>query len=211
MMQEWRALWLVAWHTLAIYLCLIVMFRAAGRRHLAQLNIIDLVIILVMGSAVETAMVAGDTSLPAGLVSAGTLLIANRAIAWALSRSRRWRRLVSGDPMLLVREGQFIEENLRRAGMSHEDVLEALRQHEQCDIKRVKFAVLETNGIVTVIPRDAETQRIRFRDAAGPAADPRPRRNSLLRASAKRHMVQMSGQPVQDRQSAVDCLMGMGV
>ena len=171
MLHEWRPMWLVAWHTLAIYVFLIVMFRVAGRRQLAQLNVIDLVIILVMGSAVETAMVAGDTSLQAGLVSAATLLIANRAIAWALCRSRRWRRLVTGDPILLVREGQFIEEHLHRAGLTHEDVLEALREREQCAIARVKFAVLETNGTVTVIPMDAETHRVRFRDTAVQPAD----------------------------------------
>ena len=164
MWSDWRALWLVSWHTLAIYIFLIVIFRVAGRRQLSQLNVIDLVIILVMGSAVETAMVAGDTSLKAGLVSAATLLVANRGIAWALSRSRRWRRLVTGDPILLVREGQFIEEHLHRAGMTREDVLEALREREACDISHVKFAVLETNGTVTVIPRDAETHRIRLRD-----------------------------------------------
>ena len=94
MWSDWRAPWLVAWHTLAIYLMLIAIIRIAGRRQLSQLNVVDLVIILVLGSAVETAMVAGDTSLKAGLTSAGVLLIANRAIALAVSRSRRWRRLV---------------------------------------------------------------------------------------------------------------------
>ena len=165
MNAAWNAMALVAWHTLAIYLFLIVMFRFVGRRQLGQLNIIDLVIIVVMGSAVETAMVAGDTSLPAGLVSAATLLVANRSIAFVLSRSRRWRRLVSGDPMLLVKEGQFIEEHLRRASMTHDDVLEAMREREVCDLSRVKFAVLETNGTITVIPMGAETHRIRYRDA----------------------------------------------
>ena len=164
MWSDWKALWLVAWHTLAIYLFLIAIIRIAGRRNLSQLNVIDLVIILVLGSAVETAMVAGDTSLKAGLTSAGVLLIANRAIAWAASRSRRWRRLVTGDPTLLVREGQFIEEHLRRAGMTHEDVLEAIREREECGIAHVKFAVLETNGTVTVIPRNAETHRAHLRD-----------------------------------------------
>jgi uncharacterized membrane protein YcaP (DUF421 family) len=164
MISAWKPMALVAWHTLAIYLFLIVMFRLVGRRQLGQLNVIDLVIIVIMGSAVETAMVAGDTSLQAGLISATTLLIANRFIASVLSRSRRWRRLVSGDPILLVKEGQFIEEHLRRAAMTHEDVLEAMREREACDVSNVKFAVLETNGTITIIPNGAETHRIRYRD-----------------------------------------------
>lgn len=168
-MSTVRAMWLVAWHTLTIYVLLVALFRLARRRQLAQLNVIDLVIILVMGSAVETAMVAGDTSLPAGIVSAATLLLTNRCIAWMLSRSRRWRRLIAGDPILLVREGQFIESHLRRTGFSHDDVLEALREREICDLADVKFAVLETNGAVTVVPREAATHRIRFRDPSGDA------------------------------------------
>ena len=166
MIPAWQPMFLVAWHTLAIYLFLIVAFRIVGRRQLGQLNVIDLVILVVMGSAVETAMVAGDTSLPAGLVSAATLLLANRAIAAVLSRSRRWRRLVSGDPVLLVKEGQFIEEHLRRAGLTHDDVLEALREREECDVSHVKFAVIETNGAITVIPKGAETHRAKLREAS---------------------------------------------
>lgn len=155
----WKPLVLVAWHTLAVYVFLIVCFRLIGRRQMGQLNVIDLVIIVIMGSAVETAMVAGDTSLPAGIVSASTLLLANRAIAWLLSRSARLRHLVSGDPVLLVRNGEFIEEHLRRAGMTHDDVLEAMREREECDLSHVKFAVLERNGTITVIPKTAETHR----------------------------------------------------
>ena len=164
MLQLWKPMLLVAWHTLAIYLFLIVMFRIVGRRQLAQLNVIDLVIILIMGSAVETAMVAGDTSLPAGLVSAAVLLAANRALVFVLSGSRRWRRFVAGDPILLVREGAFIEEHLRRAGLTESDVLHAMREREECDVRHVKFAVLEVNGTITVVPQGSETHKIPLRD-----------------------------------------------
>ena len=160
MVSVWKPMFLVSWHTVAIYLFLIVMFRLVGRRQLSQLNAIDLVIIVTMGSAVETSMVAGDTSLPAGLVSAATLLLANRSIAWVLSRSLRFRRIVGGEPMLLIKEGQFLDERLRRASLTREDVLEAMRERDVSDVDHVKFAVLEINGTITVIPADAKTHCI---------------------------------------------------
>jgi uncharacterized membrane protein YcaP (DUF421 family) len=104
-------------------------------------------------------------------VSAGTLLLANRLLSLALLRSRRWRSVVSGDPILLVREGHFLDEHLRRAGLTQEDVLEAMREREECDVSHVKFAVLEPNGAITVIPRDAETHRVPYRDTPTQSAD----------------------------------------
>src|SRR5258708_27551989 len=80
----------VALNTLVIYFFLVFAFRFIGRRQLGQLTIIDLVIIIIMGSAVETAMVNGNVSLQAGLVSAATLLFANRALSRFCLRSRRW-------------------------------------------------------------------------------------------------------------------------
>jgi uncharacterized membrane protein YcaP (DUF421 family) len=159
MFSGWKPLIPVFWHTLVIYLFLIAMFRILGRRQLGQLNVIDLVIIILMGSAVETAMVAGNTSLPAGLVCAATLLGVNRLIAFILQRSRRWRHIVSGSPILLVQDGQFIDEHLRRTGLTRDDVLEAIREREKGDIKEVKFAVMEVDGTITVIPGDAKTSR----------------------------------------------------
>jgi uncharacterized membrane protein YcaP (DUF421 family) len=151
-------LWVAA-HTLVIYFFLIFLMRTIGRRTLGQLSVVDLVIIMVMGSAVETAMVNGDTSLQAGLVCAFTLLVANRTLAFFVVRSRRLRKLVVGNPMLLVHNGKFIEDHLRRAGLTEEDVMEALREREENKLDDILFAVLEVDGTINVVPRRAETRR----------------------------------------------------
>ena len=156
-------------HTLSIYLFLILMLRFVNRRSLGQLTVVDLVIIILLGSAVETAMVAGDTSLQAGLVCAGTLLCANRLLAQLLLRSRRLRHLVVYGPTLLVENGRFIEDHLRRAGLTQADVLEALREREQAGIETVRFAVLETDGTINVVSLDAVTHRSPHVPPAGPS------------------------------------------
>src|SRR5437016_8093731 len=92
----------VATHTLVIYAFLMAALRLVARRQLGQLTAIDLVIIVSLGSAVETAMIAGNTSLVAGLVSATTLLVTNRILSRIVLRWRRLRRFVIGSPLLLV-------------------------------------------------------------------------------------------------------------
>ena len=149
----------VSLHTLAIYLFLIAGLRLVGRRQLGQLTVIDLIIIIIMGSAVETAMVAANTSLAAGLVSAGTLLVANWSLTRVLGRSKRFRHLVHSGPLLLINYGHVIEDHLRRAGLTHADLLEVLREHEHVDSADVKFAVLEADGTISVLGMDVPTLR----------------------------------------------------
>ena len=146
-------------HTLVLYLFLIAGLRFLGRRQLGQMTALDLVVILFLGSAVETAMVGGNTSLPVGLVSAATLLIGNRALTEVLSRLPWARHVVLGSPTVLVHYGRFLDENLRSAGLTHSDVLQAIRERGEPDVECVKFAVLELDGSINIIPNDAESSR----------------------------------------------------
>jgi len=141
---------IVALNTLAIYLFLVVVIRLIGRRQLGQLSALDLVTLLLLGSAVETAMVHGSTTLGAGLVSAAVLLGSNNALNLAMVRSRTLRRLVGGGPLVLIHDGKFVEENLKRAGLTPEDVLEGIREREAISPDQIRFAVLEADGEINV-------------------------------------------------------------
>ncbi len=147
-----RDLPIVALYTFTIYIFLILAFRFFGRRQLGQLTVIDLVIIIVMGSAVETAMVNGNLSLPAGIVSASTLLLTNRSINLLSRRSNWFRRLVSPGPILLISRGHIIEEHCKRSGLTDEDIREAIRERGCLDVKDVKFAVMEEDGEINIVP-----------------------------------------------------------
>lgn len=141
----------VALNTFLIYLFLIVSLRFLGKRQMGQLTPFDLISVLVLGSAVETAMIGGNTKLLAGLVSASTLLISNRIIAHMARSSKHFRRIVCGGPLLLVHDGQFIDSHLQRAGLTQREVVQALRQREVDDITTVRFAILEGDGEINVI------------------------------------------------------------
>ena len=124
-----------------------------SRKQLGQLTALDLLVMILLGSAVETAMVHGSTLLRAGFVSASTLLVANRCLSSLSLRFKKFNRLFGPGPLLLVHNGTLVEEHLKRAGLTREDVMQALRGREHADLQNVRFAVLETDGEINVIPR----------------------------------------------------------
>ena len=144
----------VAGTTAGIYLFLIAALRLGGRRQLAQLSGLDLVVVLLLGSAVETAMIHGDLSLAAGLVSAATLLVLNRLLTLVFLRIPRLSVLVNGGPILLVHDGTVIEDHLRRVGLTHDDLEAALRSRGFDGTAGVREAVLESDGSITVVGAD---------------------------------------------------------
>ena len=148
----WRLL-SVAYHTAAVYAFLILGFRFLARRLLGELNQIDLVVIVLMGSAVETTMVHADTSLEAGIVSAGTLLATNYFISRWCFKSLRFRHFVGGMATVLVQDGKPIESAMKAAGISNKEIEEAIRERNVDDIKNVRYAVMEADGEITVVPK----------------------------------------------------------
>jgi uncharacterized membrane protein YcaP (DUF421 family) len=143
----------VAWHTLIVYVFLIVAIRLIGKRALTQISVTDLIAILLLGSAVETAMVAANTSIRAGIVSASVLLAANFCMTRLMLRSKRFRHLVNGGPVLLIHNGKMIQEQLWRSGLTEADVKQAMREREIGTVPEVKFAVLEPDGRINFVRR----------------------------------------------------------
>jgi uncharacterized membrane protein YcaP (DUF421 family) len=157
------ALGIVVLRTIVVYVALLFLLRLFGKRELGQLTSFDLVVVLVVSNAVQNAMVGPDTSLTGGLLAAFTLLLVN----WIVNLlDLRWHwlyRRVVGEPSLLVNRGRFVESHLRREGVAHDEVLQAMREHGIASIEDVKMAVLEVDGTISFVPADAKTVRTRRR------------------------------------------------
>lgn len=162
--MPWKELVPAFANTLVIYLLLIAGIRIAGRRQMGQLTALDLLVILLLGSAVETSLIGpspkspeglfhdANVSLAAGLLSAATLLLSNRILAAALRSNKRLRHLVVGGPLLLVHDARIVEENMKRAGLTHANLMEAIRGRGYGCVEDIRFAVLEPDGEVHVLP-----------------------------------------------------------
>jgi uncharacterized membrane protein YcaP (DUF421 family) len=144
-----------------VYVTLFVGLRLMGKRELGQMTVFDLVVVLLLANAVQNAMVGPDTSLWGGLIAAGVLLVLNKGVAMLRLHRDAWGRLLEGTPTVLVQGGQFLDPALRKEGIERAQVLMAMREHGIADIDEVQLAVLETDGSISVVPKEARMIRTR--------------------------------------------------
>jgi uncharacterized membrane protein YcaP (DUF421 family) len=158
-----RVLGEIAIRAALVYLALVLLLRLAGKRELGQLNLFDLIVILLIANAVQNAMVGPDTSLTGGLVAAATVVGLNAVVDRLSTRVGWLGRELIGSPTLLVNDGKLIEEYVRREGLTADVVEMALREHGVAQVSDAQMAVLETDGTISVIPRDVPVYRSRRR------------------------------------------------
>ena len=127
----------------------------------------DLVLLLIIANAVQNAMVGPDTSLAGGLVAAGVLIGWHRLIDWWRVRSRGVAKLLAGEGIMLIHDGKVLQEHCVRAGITRDELRQALREHGVANVQDVMLAVLEPDGAISVVryddikPGDRPHRRIR--------------------------------------------------
>jgi uncharacterized membrane protein YcaP (DUF421 family) len=144
---------LIAAKTTVIYLFLIVGLRLLGKRELGQMSLYDLVMIIVLGNAVQNAMINNDNTLVGGLLAATVLLVLNRLFNLLALRSKRFEHLMVGEPVLIVSNGALLARPMRHQGLTVDQVMAALREHGIEDLTQVHMAILEVDGTISVVPR----------------------------------------------------------
>ncbi len=148
----------VALRTAVVYAFLVVVLRIGGKREIGQLAILDLIVLLVIADAVQNAMVGENTTLWGGLVAAATLLSLDKALKVLAARSRPVKKVLEGEPRLLVREGQVLARAMREEGVDLDDLEMAIRGHGLARVSEVGLAVLERDGTISIVPREADPQ-----------------------------------------------------
>lgn len=147
------------WHfvlrAIAVYAMVIVLIRISGKRSVGQFTPFDLVLLILIGNAVQNGLNGGDNSLTGALILASTLIVVNYGVAFLTSRYRRAEHLIEGVPMVLARDGVMFDEVLRREFVSKDDFYGALRSHNVAAVEDVALALLETNGSISVVPKDS--------------------------------------------------------
>ena len=144
----------VALRTSVVYFALLIGLRLTGTRQLGQMSTFDLVLLLIIANAVQNAMVGPDTSLAGGLVAAGVLITWHRMIDWWRLRSRGISKLLTGEGIMLIHAGRILEEHCVRAGITHDELRQALREHGVASVQDVMLAVLEPDGAISVVRFD---------------------------------------------------------
>ena len=139
--------------TAAIYLLLLLIFRIAGRRTLAETSSFDLVLLLIIGETTQQAMVGQDDSVGTAAIAILSLVSLDMAISYLKKSFPAFDRLLEGSPVLLINEGNIQQLALRANGLDDEDLKEAARlSHGLEEMKEIRQATLERDGKISIVP-----------------------------------------------------------
>jgi len=158
----------IALRTGVIYLVVLAGVRLSGKREVGQMTPFDLTLLLLLSNSVQNAMTGPDTSLIGGVIAASTLLVLNYLIGTLSGVNRKFRRLVEGEPSLLIHDGKPIETHMARERVSMDELERAVREHGIAKCSDVALAVLEVDGSISClkydeIKPDANTHLVRRR------------------------------------------------
>ena len=139
----------------AIVLYAVIMFimRVIGRRELTQLAPMDLILLIVIGDAVQQGLTQDDYSMTGAIIVIGTLAVLQVGTSYVAFRSKRVRKILEGDPIIVIEDGKLIDRNLRRERLSAEEVAEEMRQQQIAAFEDVQWGIVESNGQLSFIKK----------------------------------------------------------
>ncbi|MFC4852769.1 DUF421 domain-containing protein [Actinophytocola glycyrrhizae] len=143
---------------LIIYLVIVVLFRMMGKRTMAELSTIDLVLLLIISEATQQALLGDDFSVTTSILVVATLVLLDRAADILKFHSRGFSKVTEGTPLVLVQHGRLLMDRLRKEHIAVEDVLVAARSSQGLlKLEQIEYAILETSGTISIIPASERT------------------------------------------------------
>ena len=138
--------------TIILYLVLILVIRLMGKRQIGEMEPAEFVVTMLVANLAAIPMQDGGIPLLTGLIPILTVLGVELVLSFLMLRSGWLRRLFCGQPVLLIDEGKLLQGNLRLTRVTLEELLGKLREKDILDLSQVQYAILETDGEVSVFP-----------------------------------------------------------
>ena len=139
--------------TIVVYIFLIIGLRVAGKRELAQLNPLDLIVLLLLSNTVQNAIIGDDNSVTGGVLGAATLLAVNYGVVRVVHRSRKLQRLIEGRRDVLIKGGKIRMDHLDRELISRADLRSAALKQGISSLDDVETCVLEPTGAISFVEK----------------------------------------------------------
>jgi uncharacterized membrane protein YcaP (DUF421 family) len=137
-----------------VYIVLLVLFRLAGKRSLAEVTTFDLVLLLIISEATQQAMIDNDNSMTNALLLVTTLVGLNILFSFIAKRSKGFEKLIEDVLLVIVEDGKPLKERMQKERVNEDEVMEAARELEGLErLEQIKYAILERNGHITIIPK----------------------------------------------------------
>ncbi len=134
-----------------VYVFIVIVMLVVGRRELSSMEPSDLILLIVMGDLVQNGITQSDYSLTGVVLAISTVGLLAAATSYVTFKFKFMSRVVEGEPVILVQDGKPIDRNLKGNRLTHEELMEQARSQGVESMDEIKWAVLETNGSISVI------------------------------------------------------------
>jgi uncharacterized membrane protein YcaP (DUF421 family) len=134
-----------------VFAFVLVLTRVIGKRELGSLQPIDLILLIVLGDALQQGLTQDDYSLTGAILVVSTIALLQVFTSWLAYRFPRTRPVLEGEPIIVIHNGELIQRNLDRERLTIDDLAEEARKQQIAHLSEVRFAVLETSGSISFI------------------------------------------------------------
>jgi uncharacterized membrane protein YcaP (DUF421 family) len=138
---------------IVVFVFRMVLVRVIGRRELSSQQPFDLILLIILGDAVQQGLTQDDYSLTGAFLAVGTIAFCQVLVSYVSYRFPRTRKVIEGVPIIVIQDGEPIDDNLSRERLDVDDVAESARQQGIAQLSDVKWAVLETTGQISFIKK----------------------------------------------------------
>lgn len=142
--------------TIISYVLVVVAVRIMGKRQLGQLEPTELVVTLMISDLATIPLSHVSIPLLHGVIPILTLIIAEATLSFLDLKSRKFRKFLSGVPVIVIKDGKVCEKELEKTRLNFDDLMEMLRMQGGANINEIKYAILETSGNLSVIPKEKD-------------------------------------------------------
>ena len=143
----------IALRAIVLYVFVVFVMRVIGRRELSSMTPFDLVLLIVLGDAIQQGLTQDDYSVTGAFIAVATIASLQVLTSYLGFRSAKARRVLEGDPIVLVERGKLVDANLKRERMTPDEVEEEMRQNQIGSIDEVEWGILEANGSISFIKK----------------------------------------------------------
>lgn len=140
--------------SIILYFSVVILYRVMGKRQIGEMQPGELVLAILIADIAAVPLQSTGTPLTAGLVPIIGLMCIEIVIAFIAQKNNNLRKVITGKPSLVVADGKLVVEEMERLRFNIDDLFEQLRVSGVFDISEVAFAVLETNGNLSVLPKE---------------------------------------------------------
>jgi uncharacterized membrane protein YcaP (DUF421 family) len=139
---------------IALYVFVVFVMRVIGRRELSSMTPFDLVLLIILGDAIQQGLTQDDYSITGAVLAIATIASLQVFTSYLSFRWGKARRVLEGEPVVLVDRGEVIQQNMKRERMTESELAEEARQQQIPSIDQIEWAILESNGSISFIKKN---------------------------------------------------------